>query len=730
MTPDGLKEAAEVLEAVMKYDMPNSIYQQFTEAAHTLAQIYQGLQAEVRLYSGRYGAGRELHTKWEIHWNKNEQEKKDWNDVKYREVLKNREDVQSARRHVMQTTGMTEEEIVQRARTSSRKRRWSSSSIAVPTMEVEEQPVTSAPPMRTYYQRPGFANRSAAAADWLSGVSILNETGTIPAPTEASQMPQTTADSTALIESGGWVSAEDAATAAAIQYALQQTLGAPRMTYAQWVRFAHSLRWAQTITNGPVPPVAQLNHNQWGMNVRAHPTAPSPGVRIFSEQAVTAMNGQLPQAMEPENGTVTRQTQQPTSGAPNPAWSFVPSPDVAGRAALERLANWFPLIEDAPLFPVGSAFTAALTAANSTIPSEGQEIRAGAVNLASRGTARRVRNGRSSLARNRDVELPSWARPGSQARADDAAILARNAAVRDDQSPHLSNSFVAISSNTAGRSEEQDGRTRAAALIRSADMMRRSRLANSRQQDLARVYHAAIPERNAGMHNNQRAYSTASLVATTSTILPSSDEHNGSTAAGAVNMMWQPWLAANPQPSLARPDDAAVRERNAAAHDDHGAHSTASPSVTTSNAAFHYEVQDGRAASAATIRAADSMRRARVAADTLQNLTRAIDTAVRESDTALLERYRSVLAEEEQEIRSRGTTLLERRADRRRANGQRAPPRALDVAVMEYLGQQGRARMDGTVTRRWQRAGRGRSVFNSNASSETDEDAFWWQGSQ
>ena len=341
-----------------------------------------------------------------------------------------------------------------------------------------------------------------------------------------------------------------------------------------------------------------------------------------------------------------------------------------------------------------------------------------------------MRNGHLSLAGNRVVELPNWARPGSQARADDAAIRARNAAVRDNQSAHLSNSSVAISSNTADRSEEQDGRARVVALIRAADMMRRSRLANSHQQDLTRAYHVAIRERNAAMHNNQRADFIASPVATTSNILPSSDEQNGtgSTAEGAVNMMWQPWLAANPQPSLARLNDAAARERNAAVLDDQGAHSTASPGVTTSNAAFDYEVQDRRANASATIRAVDSMRRARVAADTYQNLTRAVDAAVRD-DTALLEGYRFILVED-QEIRSGDRTLLERRADSRRVNGQRPPPRALDVAITGYLRQQGRARVDGTLARRWQRAGRGRSVFNSNNSSETDEDAFWWQGSQ
>lgn len=582
MTPDGLKEAAEVLEAVMKYDMPNSIHQQFTEAAHTLAQIYQALQAEMRLYSGRYGAGRELHTKWEIHWNKNEQEEKEWKEVKYQQILKDRKDVQAGRRHVMQTTGMTEEEIVQRARTPSRKRMRSSSSTGVPTMEVEEQPVTLAPPMRTYYQRPGFANRSGAAADWLSEIPIANEPGTTPAPTEASQRTQTTAGSAASIENGGWVNAEDAARAAAIMYTRQQALGAPRMPFAQWVRFAHSLRPEPT-ASGPVSFLPQPNHNQSQMNVGTHPPAASQGVQNFGGQAVTAMNGQSPQVMEANNGTVLRQEQQ-LSGQSRTrvVYRFVPSPDAAGRAALERLARRLPLIEGPPLFPVDLVATTAATAPNTAI-SERQQLRARTVSLVNRGTARRVRNGRSSLARNRDVDLRNWARPESQARTDDAA-----------------------------------------------------------------------------MDNNRRVESTASSVATTSTTLASSEEQTGtaSTAAGAMNRMSQSWQTANPQPGLARPQDAAVRE----------------------------------------------------------------------SDTALLSRYRAVLAEEEQEMRSGGRTLLERRADRRRANGHRAPPRALDVAVTDFVRQRDRARVDGTVSRRSQRAGRGRSVFNSNTSSESDEDAFWWQG--
>ena len=657
MTPDGLKEAAEVLEAVMKYDMPNSMHQQFLEAAHTLAQIYHTLQAEMRLYSGRYGAGRELHTKWEIHWNKNEQEEKEWKEAKYQQILKDREDVQAGRRHVMQTTGMTEEEIVQRARTPSRKGRRSSSSTGVPTIEVEEQPVTLAPPMRIFYQRPGFAYRSGAAADWLSEIPIANEPGTTPTPTEASQRTQTTAGSAASIESGGWVSAEDAARAAVIMYTHQQALGAPPMPFAQWVRFAHSLRPEPT---RPVPYLPQPNHNQSQMNVGTLPPAPSQGVQNFGGQAVTAMNGQSPQVMEANNGTVLRQEQQLSGQSRTPVvYRFVPSPDAAGRAALERLARGLPLIEGPPPFSGDSAATAAATAPNTAI-SERQQLRARAVSLVNRGTTRRVRNEHSSLARNNGVDLPNWARPGSQARADDAAMRERNAALHNNQRADSTDSPSAASSNAAFHYEVQDGRVTAAATIRAVDNMRRARVANSAQQDQARAYQALIRERNAAMDNNRRVESTASSAATTSTTLASSEEQTGtaSTAAGVMNRMSQPWQAANPQTGLARHDDAAVRE----------------------------------------------------------------------SDTALLSRYRAVLAEEEQEMRSGGRTLLERRADRRRANGHRAPLRALDVAVTDFVRQQDRTRVDGIVTRRSQRSGRGRSVSNSNTSSESGEDAFWWQG--
>ena len=662
ITPDGLKEAAEVLEAIMKYDMPKSIHEQFTEAAHTLAQIYQGLQAEMRLYSGRYGAGRELHTKWEIHWNKNEQEEREWKDVKYQETLKNREDVQAKIRHVMQTTGMTEEEIVQRVRTPSRKRRRRSSSTVVPTMEVEEQPVISAPPMRTYYQRSGFVKRSAAAEDWLSEVPTANVARTAPAPIETSSSIQASTGMAALIQSQGRVTMQETALAAVAMYTGQQAMVPHRWTFLEWVRYAQSVRLNMANTTGleNALPAAQPDHAESQVAVSTHYPAQSQVSQEASGQAATTMHRGPPQVIQLDNGTVLRPEQHLTARAPNQVWGFVPSPDSAGRAALERLANVLPLIEGTPLFPVGSTSTVAPTAPNIAMSSESQQLGARTVSLVNRGTTRRARNGRSSLARNRDVELPNWAMPGNQARVDDAAIRERNRNVAlDNQGADLNGSPGVAIPSARFHYEVQDGRAAAAATIRAVDNMRRARVANSAQQDRARAYHALIRERDNALHNIQRAESTTSPIATTSTTFANSEEQmvTAITAAGASNMMWQPWVATNTQSSRARLYDAAVQE----------------------------------------------------------------------SDTALLERYRAALAEEEDEMRSTGGTSLESRADRRRANGEQAPPRALDAAVSDFVRQRDRASVDGTVTRRPQRAERGRSVFHSNPSSGRDEDAFWWQ---
>ena len=662
MTPDGLKEAAEVLEAIMKYDMPKLIHEQFTEAAQTFSQIYQGLQAEMRLYSGRYGAGRELHTKWEIHWNKNEHEEREWKEVKYQKTIKYKADVQAGRRHVMQTTGMTEEEIVQRARTPSRKRRRGSSNTLVPMMQVEEQPFISAPPMRTYYQRSGFVDRSAVAADWLSEVPNANMAGTTPAPIETSSSIQTSTAMAALIQSQGWVTMEEAALAAAAMYTGQQSMVPHRWTFPEWVRYAQSVRLNMANTAGldNALPAARPDNTQSQMVVSTHYLAQSQVAEEASRQAATTMHGGHPQVIQLDNNTILRRAQHLTARAPDQLWSLIPSPESAGGTALERMGNGLPLIEGPPLFSVGSTSNVAPTAPNIVMPSEHQQLRPRAISLVNRGRTRRVRNGRPSLARYRDVELSNEAMPGSRARADNAAIRERNrnAALHNRGADLNGSSGVAIPSGSF-HYEVQDGRAAAAATIRAVDDMRRARVANSAQEDRARAYHALSRESGAALHTTQRAESTASPVATTPTTLANSEEQTVTviTAAGATNMMWQPWLATNAQPSLARPHDA--------------------------------EVQG--------------------------------------SDAALLERYRAVLAAEEHEIRSSGRISLERRADRRRADGQQASPRALDITVTNFVRQRDPASVDGTVTRRSQRAVRSRSVFHSNTRSETDEDAFWWQ---
>lgn len=658
MTLDGLKEAAEVLEAIMKHDMPTSIHEQFTEAAHTLAQIYQGLQAEMRLYIGRYGAGREVHTRWEIHWNKNEQEEREWKEVKYQETLKNREVLHAGRRHVMPNTGMTEAEIVQRARIPSRKRRRNSSSTVVPTMEVKEQPLISAPPMRTYYQRSGCLGRSAAAADWLSEVPIANVTGTTPAPIETSSGIQTSADMAALNQSQGWVTMEEVAVGAEAMYRGQQAMGSHRSTIPEWVRHAQSVRLNMTNTAGieNALPGAQSDRTQTQIAVAAQ----SQVSQEASGQAAPPMHGGPPQVIRLENGRALRPAQHLPARAPSQVWNRAPPLDSGGRAALERSANGLPLTAGPPLFLEGSISTVSPNAPNTAMPSERQQLRARAVSLVNRGTTRRLRNGRSSLARNRDVELPNWAMPGSQARADDAVIRERNRNVAlHNHGADLNGSPGVAIPSARFHYEVEDGRAAAAATIRAVDNLRRARVANGAHQDRARALHAPIPESDAALHNIQRAESTAFLIATTSTTLTDSEEQTATaiTAAGATNMMWQPWLATNTQPSPARPYNAAVRE----------------------------------------------------------------------SDTALLERYRAVLAEEEHEMRFGGRTAVERRVDRRRANGEQAPPRALDIAVADFVRQRDRASVSATVTRRSQSAGLGMSVFHSNTSAETDEDAFWWQ---
>lgn len=93
---DGLRLASEVLKGIMEAEMPTTVLDALCEVQEILKGLKSALMDESVLYWER--PGHRGHSRWEVSWDRNEDERKHWVREGYREVLERRESMQMERR--------------------------------------------------------------------------------------------------------------------------------------------------------------------------------------------------------------------------------------------------------------------------------------------------------------------------------------------------------------------------------------------------------------------------------------------------------------------------------------------------------------------------------------------------------------------------------------------------------------------------------------------------------